>query len=61
MTKRVEHTIKYYHYSEADALTSLRELLDTLEGLLPECEVSFESCKSDFDVLKIVYEEEWNE
>ena len=59
MTKRVEHSIRYYHYSEGAAMESLAELCHTLKGLLPECNVDYECCKSDYGYLTISYEEEF--
>jgi hypothetical protein len=60
MTKRTDYSIKYYHYSEGEAMQSLAELCSILEGLLPEAEVNFESCKSDFGLLTISFEEEFD-
>ena len=59
--RRTEYSIEYYHFSEGRAMEALSELCNLLEKLLPEADVNFESCKSDFGLLNITIEEEFEE
>jgi len=61
MSKTTEYSIKYYHFSDGEAMEALAELCHLLEGLLPKCKVNFESCKSDFGLLIITVEEEYED
>ena len=57
MSKRTEYSIKYFHFSDGEAMGSLLELCHLLEGLLPDCRINYDTCKSDFGYLTITVEE----